>query len=283
MEKRANSKDLFHELVSRLTLNADKGEMESMIYFVMHSIFGVRREHILANRELVYDDEELNQIVNRINANEPVQYILQEADFLGRLFYVDARVLIPRPETELLVEEVLNFIRPKAAARILDIGTGSGCIAVSLARERDDVTVYALDVSAQAIEVAHKNSLTFNTSIDFFEVDVLRQPLPVQDLDVIVSNPPYVTEAESFRMAPNVLDYEPHLALFVPDRDALVFYKAIASSAVNALVVGGGVFVEINEQFGEQVAALFRSIGFRDVQVIKDLDGKDRIVKGIKA
>lgn len=282
MEKKANSKDLFRELVDRLRIMGERGEIESTVYLVMHSIFGLRREHILADREVVYEEEELNHIVTRILAHEPVQYILQEADFFGRLFYVDARVLIPRPETELLVEQVLEFLQQRPNAQVLDVGTGSGCIAVTLAHDLPDATVFAVDVSPGAIEVAHKNSLTFNTNIEFFTLNVLEQSLPIDHLDVLVSNPPYVAASESAHMSPNVLDYEPHLALFVPDDDALVFYRALAARAIETLKPGGGLFVEINERFGPEVVTLFQKAGLRDVTIVRDLDGKDRIVKGIR-
>jgi release factor glutamine methyltransferase len=279
MDKRANSKELFRHMVSSITIKEPAGEIESIVYLVLHSLFGVRREHIMANKELTYDEAELDDIIKRINSNEPIQYILQEAEFCGRLFFVDKNVLIPRPETELLVREVTDFVKDKPA-RILDIGTGSGCIAVSLACELPNAVVMATDISNGAIDVAHKNSLTFNTYVEFFINNVLEESLPVTDIDVIVSNPPYVAKSEAVTMSPNVFEHEPHLALFVPDSDPLIFYKAIAEKKATGERRPRAIFVEINERFGNDVKSIFDKEGFR-TEIIKDIDNKDRIVKAI--
>jgi release factor glutamine methyltransferase len=271
MDQHTNSKELFKRMVSAITINESAGEIESIVYLVLHSLFGVRREHIMANKELTYDDAELDDIIKRINNNEPIQYILQEAEFCGRLFFVDKNVLIPRPETELLVREVVDFAKDMNV-KILDIGTGSGCIAVSLACELPNATVMATDVSNAAIDVAHKNSLTFNTYIEFFVNDVLIDDVP--STDIIVSNPPYIAKSEAVTMSPNVFEHEPHIALFVPDSDPLIFYKAIAEKKARAL------FVEINERFGNEVKSIFDKKGFK-TEIIKDIDNKDRIVKAI--
>ncbi|HZY77951.1 MAG TPA: peptide chain release factor N(5)-glutamine methyltransferase [Cyclobacteriaceae bacterium] len=273
MDKHTNSKDLLRQLVSKIRISESKGEIESIVYLLMHSLFGLRKEHIIAGKEVTYNEIELDEITNRINANEPIQYILQEAEFYGRLFYVDKNVLIPRPETELLIREVLKVER--GAKRILDIGVGSGCIAVTLACELPDAVIVATDVSNKAIDVAYKNSLTFNTYIDFFVNDVLNEDLPVSEAEIIVSNPPYVAQAESSMMSPNVLEHEPHIALFVPDNDPLIFYRAIARQAKKLKAM---TFVEINERFGTEVKEIFEENGFK-AEIIKDIDRKDRIVK----
>src|SRR5690348_16871308 len=145
MEKHTNSKELFRRMVEGVTIQESKGEIESIVYLVMHSVFGLRREHIMTGKEITYDEKELEEIIGRVNSNEPVQYILQEGEFYGRLFYVDKNVLIPRPETEILIREVLNYV--KGPKRILDVGVGSGCIAVTLACELPNATVMATDVS----------------------------------------------------------------------------------------------------------------------------------------
>jgi release factor glutamine methyltransferase len=278
MQNHTNSKDLFRRMVSGITIAGDDGEKESIVYLIMHSLFGVRREQIMIGKEITYDETELDEIVTRVNRNEPVQYILQEAEFYGRLFFVDKNVLIPRPETELLVREVLDQARGRRSLKILDIGVGSGCIAVTLACELPDAVVAATDVSNGAIEVAHKNSLTFNTYVDFFLNDILNEDLPVTEVDIIVSNPPYVALAESSMMSPNVLDHEPHIALFVPDSDPLVFYRAIAKKAAGILKTSGVVFVEINERYGNEVKAIFVENGFV-AEIVRDIDRKDRIVR----
>jgi release factor glutamine methyltransferase len=278
MEKRTNSKDLFRRMVSGITIAESSGEVESIAYLVMHSLFGILREQIMAGKEVTYDEKELEEIITRVNSNEPIQYILQEAEFYGRLFYVDRNVLIPRPETELLVREVLDHTRGRKSLKVLDIGVGSGCIAVTLACELPDAVITATDISHGAIEVAHRNSLNFNTYIDFFVNDILNEDLPVTEADIIVSNPPYVALAESTMMSPNVLGHEPHLALFVPDNDPLIFYRAIARQAAKVLNRPGVVFVEINERYGEDVRSVFTENGF-DAEIIRDIDKKDRIVR----
>lgn len=283
MDKHTNSKDLFRRMVSGITISESAGEKESIVYLIMHSLFGIRREQIMTGSairrdDITHDEKELDEIIARINKNEPVQYILQEAEFYGRLFFVDSNVLIPRPETELLIREVLDYARGRKSLKILDIGVGSGCIAVTLACELPDAVVSATDVSNGAIEVAHKNSLTFNTFVDCFVNDVLNEELPVTEVDIIVSNPPYVAEAESSMMSPNVLDHEPHLALFVPDNDPLIFYKAIAQKAAGILKRPGAVFVEINEKYGNEVKEIFAGLGF-DAEILKDIDRKDRVVR----
>lgn len=275
MDKRTNSKDLFRRMVSAITIKESAGEIESIVYLVLHSLFGVRREHIMIEKELSYDEAELDAIIARINTNEPIQYILNEAEFCGRLFYVNNAVLIPRPETELLVKEVLDFAKQQPY-RIIDIGTGSGCISVTLACELPDATIIATDISNAAIDVAHKNSLTFNTFVEFFNSDILIDELPAE-ADIIVSNPPYIAKAEMISMAPNVVDHEPHLALFIDDADALIFYRSIAEKSKAAKAV----FVEINERFGNEVRTIFENCGFK-AEIVKDIDNKDRIVKCIR-
>ncbi|MEI9918882.1 MAG: peptide chain release factor N(5)-glutamine methyltransferase [Bacteroidota bacterium] len=271
MDQHTNSKELFKYMVSCITLKESQGEIESIVYLVMHSIFGLRREHIIAEKQVTYDDVELNDIIKRINSYEPIQYILQEAEFYGRLFYVSKDVLIPRPETELLVEEVIRHAK-NTAVRIVDLGTGSGCIAVTLACELPNASVMATDISSAAIDIAHKNSLTFNTYVEFFLSDVLTDEIP--EADIIVSNPPYITKEEMTSMNKNVVGYEPHLALFVDDNDPLIFYKSIAGKKAKA------VFVEINERFGAEVKSIFIANGYK-AEIIKDIDNKDRIVKAI--
>lgn len=269
MDKHTNSKELLRYIVRSITINESAGEIESIAYLVLHSLFGVRREHIMAGKELTYDDQDLDDIIGRINSYEPIQYILQEAEFYGRLFYVNKDVLIPRPETELLVKEVIEYAKDEPL-RILDIGTGSGCIAVTLACELPNVSVSAIDISGAAIDVAHKNSLTFNTFVEFFLSDALTDEIP--NVDIIVSNPPYIAPSEMKFMNKNVVDYEPHLALFVDD--PMTFYRAIANKKAKA------IFVEINERFGNEVKSLFEGKGFK-TGIIKDIDNKDRIIKAI--
>lgn len=222
-------------------------------------------------------EQELESILTRLHNFEPIQYILGEARFLGRTFYVAPGVLIPRPETEELVELMLKELSP--ASRVLDIGTGSGCIAVSLAKELPELQVTAWDVSEEALVVAASNSNALQASVRFERRDVLAYtPDATERYEVIVSNPPYVTEAEKTEMEQNVLDWEPSLALFVPDTDPLRFYRRIAVLGLDMLVSGGKLYFEINRAFGEDTVSMLGDLGYRTVRLQKDISHNDRFV-----
>jgi release factor glutamine methyltransferase len=220
-----------------------------------------------------------------VNNNEPVQYVTGEAFFYRRKFMVNPTVLIPRPETEELVMEVLAHVKKKGlrTSRILDLGTGSGCIPITLALELPGSIVMATDVSANALNVARTNATTYGASIEFVEHDMLSNELAFTDLDIITSNPPYIPQQEKQSMHKNVLDFEPHLALFVPDDDPLKFYKSIAIKSKSALKKGGLLIVEVNEHHGHEVGNLFTAEGYDNIEIIYDLAQKQRIVKGIKS
>lgn len=269
-----NSKMLFEELKSALDLE-DADENHSIALMVMEQFYGVALTDIVAGKNV--ERKDLSQIIARLNQQEPVQYVLEESQFFGRRFKVNSSVLIPRPETESLVREVVS--RGFKAPAILDIGTGSGCIAITLALEIPRAKVLAIDVSQDALSTAKENAGHLKADVVFRRWDVLKQPMD-QSFDVIVSNPPYIAEQERTRMKSNVVDFEPHQALFVPDDDPLIFYRAIALICRRSLRAGGVVVVEINERFGREVAGLFD--GFENVRVIKDLDGKDRIVCALR-
>ncbi len=222
-------------------------------------------------------EQELEDILQRLSRFEPLQYIEGRALFLGREFWVAPGVLIPRPETEELVELMLKEI--PADARILDVGTGSGCIAISLAKELPDTLVTAWDVSSEALSVARANARKLQADVRFVECDVLAcQVDEVRQYDVIVSNPPYVTEAEKADMEPNVLQWEPSLALFVPDDDPLRFYRRIAVLGRDMLADGGRLYFEINRAYGREMVEMLRTMGYVGVRVEKDLSQNDRFV-----
>lgn len=221
--------------------------------------------------------QKLEGILSGLCNFEPIQYIQGVAHFLGRTFRVSSGVLIPRPETEELVETMLKEISP--VSRILDIGTGSGCIAVSLSKELPDAEVTAWDVSEEALSIARSNNEALQASVRFLHRDVLACfPEEKGGYDVIVSNPPYVTEAEKQDMEPNVLNWEPSLALFVPDSDPLLFYRRIAELGRTLLVPGGRLYFEINRAFGEETTAMLREQGYLHLRILKDISGNDRIV-----
>lgn len=222
-------------------------------------------------------EQELEDILQRLSRFEPLQYIEGRTLFLGRELWVAPGVLIPRPETEELVELMLKEI--PADARILDVGTGSGCIAISLAKALPDALVTAWDVSPEALSVARVNARKLQANVRFVECDVLAcQVDEVGQYDVIVSNPPYVTEAEKADMEPNVLQWEPSLALFVPADDPLRFYRRIAVLGRDMLADGGRLYFEINRAYGREMVEMLRTMGYVGVRVEKDLSQNDRFV-----
>jgi release factor glutamine methyltransferase len=279
----ANSKELFRELVTKIQLAESKEEIESMVYLLLENQLGLTRTDVLTKKELETDQlPDWEEIILRINREEPIQYILGEAVFYGRKFKVDPSVLIPRPETELIIDEIIRAYpgRPeeRGGRTILDVGTGSGCIAITLAKELSNAKVYATDVSAAALMTAVENAKRNRAAVEFIRHNILSDTLPQAGMDVIVSNPPYVTVAEKDRMKKNVKDFEPPEALFVPDDNPLIFYSAIARVGKKILRPGGKVFVEINERFGKEVSDLFSKEGYHSVAVVKDLADKERIV-----
>lgn len=275
--KTANSKAVFQEIKSNLALD-DADEIQAVALSLMEKYYGLTLTDILSEKKVEFQD--LSTFITRLNQHEPLQYVIGEAYFFGRKFLVNPSVLIPRPETELLVHEILKV--KSTALRILDVGTGSGCIAITLGLEMPGSKVYAIDISENALDTAKTNARKLGAEVTFFPVDFLQQSVELQPVDVIVSNPPYVRSSEKEGMKSNVLIYEPHQALFVSDEDPLTFYKAIASKSKALLRASGKVFVEINEKFGEEVTPLFLSAGFKHVEIIRDLDGKDRIVAAHK-
>jgi release factor glutamine methyltransferase len=223
-------------------------------------------------------------LLDRLLRHEPVQYVLQTAHFCGFDLYVSPAVLIPRPETEELVDLIIKDQQAGNHLRVLDIGTGSGCIPIALAAHLRAEKVYGMDVSEEALAVARRNALACQVQVEWLQGDVLREeiPLPAGSLQVIVSNPPYVLEREKGLMRPNVLGHEPHLALFVPDEDPLLFYRKITREARRLLQPGGSLYFEINEQFGSALAAYVAGQGLQEVRVIQDIFGKDRFLKANK-
>jgi release factor glutamine methyltransferase len=217
----------------------------------------------------------------RLAAGEPLQYVMGKTYFRDHLFSVNSDTLIPRPETEELVDLVLRHA-PKNAS-VLDVGTGSGCIPISLKLERPSLKVEAWDISVGALDVARQNALLLGASVEFKQQDIFSWPSAKGSWDVIVSNPPYVTEDEKKEMANHVLDYEPHLALFVPTDDALRFYDALADFAMARLTPGGYLCLEINQHFGTQTVELLFSKGFQEVKVLKDFKENDRMIVAQKS
>ena len=204
--------------------------------------------------------------------------VLGEAHFYGRKFLVNPTVLIPRPETEELVHLIIEENQGNDL-RILDVGTGSGCIAISLSREMNNPDMYAIDINKDALGVATQNSRTHEASVKFRQCDILKEDLPGADYDILVSNPPYIPMKQKALLARNVIEFEPHEALFVKDSDPLLFYRRISEQAVSHLKPGGRLYFEINENFGSEIVALLQEVGLDNVSLVSDLHGSDRIVK----
>lgn len=268
------------ELRNRLKICYSASEAAALARILCCEMLEQRTTDYVLDEPLDLDEEQgerIEESITRLLRFEPIQYIQRKARFLGRDFHVEPGVLIPRPETEELVERMLKEVPAKA--RIADIGTGSGCIAVTLALEVPGAQVQAWDISEAALQVAKQNAQALQANVDFIQRDVLVwEPDERETLDIIVSNPPYVTEAERDEMEPNVLLYEPEGALFVPNNDPLRFYRRIGQLGRDLLVPGGKLYFEINRAYGEETCALLRRQGYTDVHTDKDLSGNDRFV-----
>jgi release factor glutamine methyltransferase len=243
-----------------------------------------RIERIFRKNETLSSSQQefLFQAIEHLQGHEPIQYVITEAWFAGLKFYVDKNVLIPRPETEELVDWISKEIKNRnTKLKMLDIATGSGCIAIALKNKIPDAEVWGCDKSDEALTVARMNADALHAAIDFVSLDFLdveqRKQLP--QTDIIVSNPPYVTQQEKVAMRKNVVDHEPSIALFVPDNDPLVFYRSIAEFGKEKLNKGGSIYVEINESFGNEVKELFQSKSYRSIEIKNDLQGKERMIK----
>jgi len=274
-----NSKELFQELLNKIN-PPDREEAAAMIYYLLEAKLGLTRSDIFMNKRIEVSPHPFENELARIHAHEPIQYIAGYAWFRDRKFIVNPSVLIPRPETELLVQKVIDEKRNNPT--ILDLGTGSGCIAISLALEISDAKVIALDISEKAIATAKENAKTLGAKVDFVRADFLKGDIGIFDLDFLVSNPPYIREEEKQNMEATVLSYEPHLALFVSNHNPLVFYQALAIQGKKILKTGGKMIVEINSQLGKETAELFQQHGYQNVKLIHDLEGKERIVSALR-
>jgi release factor glutamine methyltransferase len=265
-------------------------QQESAIFLdlIFEEILGLTRFERILNPDRRATESEILKIhfaVKDLKQHKPIQYILKKTEFYGLPFYVDERVLIPRPETEELVGWVLELSGQAVNCEILDIGTGSGCIAISIKKNLISSNVRAMDVSPLSLEVAKMNAISNHADIHFFLQDILESPISenLPRFDVIVSNPPYVRNSEKLLMQKNVLDYEPALALFVEDSDPLKFYRAIAGFSREHLKPGGTLFLEINEALASETAGLLESMGFSEIIVKQDIRDKNRMIKAKKS
>ncbi len=280
-------KEVLKSFHDQLDIVYGEEEVKSFFFILISAYFNVSRMDLALNPD--YKAEyvsKLEDALKALKANIPIQYILGETDFFGMSFNVNKNVLIPRPETEELVEWIINEAskKSKKELNILDIGTGSGCIAISLARNIPNAKIYALDVSEDALEIAKINAKGNNVNVEFIKANILTCEYETifADLkfDIIVSNPPYVRNLEKELMQPNVLENEPHLALFVEDDNPLIFYKSIADFSSKNLMKDGSLFFEINEYLGGEMIQLLNNSNFKEIQLKQDFLKKDRMIKG---
>ncbi len=284
--------DIYHWFKSLMLEISDAKERSAVADEVIFRFFNIRRVQRVAFPEKRLPESDivrLKKAANRLNRGEPVQYVTGFTDFLGHTIAVRPGVLIPRPETEELALWMINDVKAccqkaNSPLKILDIGTGSGCIAIALAAGLPGSSLIATDIDQQVLQVAKYNALNNNVNIDFLIQNVLVGGDNVVDhnsLDIVVSNPPYVRESEKAMMAINVLDYEPPTALYVPDDDPLLYYKAIARKASKWLKQGGSLYVEINENLSAECRNLLLDAGFSEATIKKDIHGKDRFVRAL--
>lgn len=275
----------YRELWRTLEPLYGNGEARAITDYVLDVCFGLSKADILcgAVEEMTAEKTaELNKIFGRLMEGEPVQYVLGRAEFCGRWFSVRPGVLIPRPETEELCAWITADSKASASPKVLDIGTGSGCIAITLQLDMPESKVTAWDISADALDVARENAKQLGANVNFVKLDALNAK-PEGEWDVIVSNPPYICEKEKKDMAVNVLEHEPHTALFVPDADPLLFYRAITRLAVQTLSKGGRLYFEINPIYADDTCHMMRAEGMSAVELRSDMYGKQRMAKGVKA
>ncbi|MCB0479078.1 MAG: peptide chain release factor N(5)-glutamine methyltransferase [Crocinitomicaceae bacterium] len=258
-------------------------EIRHLTNLALEKVTGLNRTELLLAKDQTVSESDLlklRSIVKELLQKKPIEYILGETEFSGMLFKVSPAVLIPRPETEELIRLIEKEVRDPQT--ILDIGTGSGCIPIALKSHFTKAEVYGMDVSDKALNIARENAENLKVDVQFIQEDILQPQGAYKSFDLIVSNPPYVLESDKREMEANVLDFEPHLALFVPDEDPLLFYREILKFSEKNLKKGGSLYFEIHEKYANPIKQLFLDAGYVSVEIHQDFYGKDRIVKGIK-
>ena len=287
-------KHIFHQELDGIY---GKDEVQSFFFLLTEDYLDISRVKLALEPNTTITKSEVDtffKVLERLKNQEPIQYILGETEFYGLQFKVNKNVLIPRPETEELVDWIIKSHVEQSRnieekINILDIGTGSGCIAISLAKNLPEAQVFALDISEVALEIAKENADRNSVEVKFIKADILESSLwedvalrQMGFFDIIVSNPPYVRELEKQEIKPNVLDNEPHLALFVEDNNPLIFYKAITNFAVDKLKPNGSLYFEINQYLGRETEQLLKDVNLKNVELRKDIFGNDRMLKGTK-
>ncbi|GAB3905763.1 peptide chain release factor N(5)-glutamine methyltransferase [Mucilaginibacter boryungensis] len=279
-------KDVFEQFKIGLADVYDPQESEAIILLILSDLLNTSKAKLKAfpETEIGFPQaEKLTSILQELKTGKPVQYILGHTEFYGLNFKVSPAVLIPRPETEELVQWIIETVKQSESPviNILDIGTGSGCIPISLKHNLLNINAFGIDISTDALEIAKQNAESNKANVNFIEADILNFPgdIALPKFDIIVSNPPYVTLEDKNKMHTNVTDFEPHTALFVPEDDPLIFYKVIADFAKTNLSSNGLIFFEINESFGTETIELLRERSFRNIELRQDMSGRDRMIK----
>ena len=280
-------KDLYQQILSALTKIHPEPEAKSITYLIFNFIFNYNRYQVHQNFDNAVKEKQyakIKNIVDELKQYKPIQYIFNETEFYNCIIKVSEDVLIPRPETEELVHWVIKDSFKKGS-RIIDIGTGSGCIAIALAKNIPDSTITATDISKKALETAQYNANQNNVEVNFYQADIFHMPENFLSgkFDILVSNPPYVRESEKKEMKPNVLKWEPPLSLFVPDNNPLIYYNTIIPFANKVIKSKGQIFLEINENFSKEIKNILTDYNFMSIEIRKDLSGKYRMAKAIKA
>lgn len=264
------------DIQSQLESAYPKDEAKALAWWIVEEETGLSRSQILSGCKITKNFAHVQEVIERLLHFEPIQYIFGHTEWCGLDLKVTPATLIPRPETAELVERInlqSTIFNIQSSIRVLDVGTGSGCIAIALKKTHPEWQVTGIDISPEAIDVARENAKRNGVEVTFQVADIFSDS--IGDFDLVVSNPPYITESEKSSMRPNVLDFEPHTALFVPDSDPLKFYRRIAE-----LKLGKHLFFEINEAFGEEMKNLFADLGYTDILITKDIYGKARIIEG---
>ncbi len=277
----ARSKDLLERIKDELITTYEERECLAIAKNYLADRLRIDGMKLALNAEVAYDDSLITHDLRQLANGTPYQHVVGFTIFYGYKFLTNQHALIPRPETEELVDWIIkeNTI---AKPSILDIGTGTGCIPISLKAEISGANCTAIDISEEALSLAKKNVSKHEVKVEFLKLDILNEDIGQDAFDIIVSNPPYIPNADKAKMHKNVLDYEPGLALFVEDESPLVFYQAVAEKAVKSLKKDGKLYFEIHESFGEEVGAILRTLGYANIELRKDLQGKYRMVRGIK-
>ena len=263
----------------------DINEVDSFFWILTEEKVGVTKLDFMKDPDIRFNESELLDFIRysrRLATFEPVQYIAGVEDFMGLKLKVTPNVLIPRPETEELVDWVSKRADKEAPLEIIDIGTGSGCIAIGVKNKLPNAFVKGVDISRTALELATENAESNDITVDFMMMDALNMPWERDKYDIVISNPPYVLDSEKDQMSKNVLDFEPHMALFVDDEDPLLFYEAIGAWAIDSLKKGGQLFFEINEKYAEKTLIVLEDYGFSKVESKNDIFDKPRMVRAVK-